>query len=122
MARGFIVTVTVFVPTHPLVVPVTVYVCVAFGDAVTLEPVVGVILLFGAHVYDDAPLAVRPTLLPAHMVGAEGKMLTAGVLTNVTTAVAVSWQPPEEIPTTEYVVVLVGLAVIDALVALVLHT
>jgi len=37
---GFTVTVIVFTPVHPAVVPVTVYVVVAEGLAITVEPVV----------------------------------------------------------------------------------
>jgi hypothetical protein len=39
--KGFTVTVTCAVPVQPLVVPVTVYVVVAVGFAVTVDPVVG---------------------------------------------------------------------------------
>ena len=60
VGNGFTVTVTVAVFTHPAAeVPVTVYVVVTVGDAVTEEPVDGLTLVLGAHEYVLAPLAVR---------------------------------------------------------------
>jgi len=50
VGSGFTLTVTVAVPLHPLAVPVTVYVVVPDGLAVTLVPVVAERLEPGAHV------------------------------------------------------------------------
>ena len=50
VGKGLTVTVTVAVPTHPLTeVPVTVYVVVAAGVAVTEAPVVALNPPAGAH-------------------------------------------------------------------------
>ena len=46
---GFIVTVTCAVEVHPLASPVTVYVVVEDGFAVTLEPVVALSAVDGLH-------------------------------------------------------------------------
>ena len=54
---GFTMTVTCAV--HPPGVPVTVYVVVVVGDAVTEEPVVALKPVAGVHVYDVAPVAVK---------------------------------------------------------------
>ena len=48
--RGLIVTVTCAVAVHPLLfVPVTIYVVVEVGDAVTGEPVVALSPVAGVH-------------------------------------------------------------------------
>jgi hypothetical protein len=49
VSAAFIVTVEVAVPVHPLVVPVTVYVVVAGGLAVTVAPVVALSPVDGVH-------------------------------------------------------------------------
>ena len=62
---GFIVTVTCAVDVHPLASPVTVYVVVEDGLAVTDEPVVALKAAAGLHVYVLAPDAVSVTDCPA---------------------------------------------------------
>jgi hypothetical protein len=49
VGRGYTVTVEVAVPSQPEVVPVTVYVVVAAGVAVTTEPVVALKPVEGVH-------------------------------------------------------------------------
>ena len=62
---GFTVTVTCAVAVHPLLVPVTVYVVVVAGVAVTDEPVVLLKPVGGDHVYEvELPDAERLTLCP----------------------------------------------------------
>ena len=76
---SFTVTVTVPVLTHPFAsVPVTVYVVVVVGLAVTAAPVVADNPVEGLHVYVLAPLAVKLILLPVQIVGADGVMVIAG--------------------------------------------
>lgn len=61
--RGFTVTVTCIDAVHPLLsVPVTVYVIVEAGVAVTEEPVVELSAVAGVHEYVEAPLAVNVAL------------------------------------------------------------
>jgi hypothetical protein len=55
---GFTVTVTCTVAVHPLDVPITVYVVVLAGFAVTGEPVVELSPIAGLHAYVLAPLTV----------------------------------------------------------------
>lgn len=66
-------------------VPVTVYVVVTAGEAVTIAPVVELRPVNGLHEYVVAPLAVRLTLLPEHIDDAGGAMVTVGVLPTVIT-------------------------------------
>ena len=56
---GLMVTVTCAVAEHPPDVPVTVYVVVDEGFAVTEEPVVELSPVAGLHAYVVAPLTVR---------------------------------------------------------------
>jgi hypothetical protein len=56
--KGLTVTVTCPVAEQPLDVPVTVYVVVVVGFAVTDEPVVALNPVAGLHVYVLAPLTV----------------------------------------------------------------
>lgn len=101
------VTVAVAVPVQLPVVPVTVYVVVVGGVAVTVAPVVAERLVAGDHVYDAAPLAFSVAASPGQMVG-ELTIITGSGLT-VTVAVAVEEQP-NDVPVTVYVVVVVGVA------------
>jgi hypothetical protein len=55
---GFTVTVTCAVAVQPSASPVTVYVVVEAGVAVTVEPVVELNPVEGLHVYVFAPLAL----------------------------------------------------------------
>jgi hypothetical protein len=95
---GLTVTVTVVVPTQPAaLVPVTVYVVVAAGFAVTLVPVVADKPVAGDHVYVDAPLAVSVTAgEPAHL-DAAGTVIT-GIGFTVTVVVVVPTQPAALVP------------------------
>jgi hypothetical protein len=56
--NGFIVTVTCVVAVQPFASPVTVYVVVEVGLAVTEEPVVALNPVAGLHEYVFAPFAV----------------------------------------------------------------
>ena len=63
--RGFTITVAADVLVHPAAsVPVTVYVSVAAGLAVTVVPVPEDNPAVGLQVYEDAPRAVSATELP----------------------------------------------------------
>ena len=73
---GFIVTVTCAVDVHPDASPVTVYVVVEVGFAVTDEPVVALNAVAGLHEYVLAPFAVSVTDCP--------EQTGAGVLTVTT--------------------------------------
>lgn len=53
---------------QPPVLPVTEYVVVDEGVAVTLVPVVPLNPVPGVHVYDVAPEAVNVALLPVHTI------------------------------------------------------
>jgi hypothetical protein len=55
---GFTVTVTCAVAVQPSASPVTVYVVVEFGVAVTVEPVAELNPVAGLHEYVFAPLAL----------------------------------------------------------------
>jgi len=114
------VTVTVCVEVHPPPLsPVTVYVVVEPGLAVTLVPVVWFRPVAGLHVYVVAPLAVSTTLPPGHIAGAAGVTLTVGVGVIVIATDCVALQPAAVVPVTVYVIELPGVAVtLAVLVAL----
>jgi hypothetical protein len=103
------VTVTCAVTVHPKASPVTVYVIVEDGLAVTLAPVVELRFVAGDHVYVLAPLAVSVALCPMQMVGF-GVTVTTGIGFTVTVTCAVAVHPRTS-PVTVYVVVVVGFAV-----------
>jgi hypothetical protein len=92
------------------VVPVTVYVVVETGLAVTVAPVVALRPVAGAHVYVVAPLAVKLVPTPEHTEADEGVTVTVGV---VLTVMATDWVELHEplVPVTVYVVVEPGVAV-----------
>jgi hypothetical protein len=92
-------------------VPVTVYVVVTVGDAVTVAPVEELSDAAGAQVYVSAPLAVRLMLLPLQIVEFPGVMVTVGEVPIETVTVVVAVQPALFVPVMVYVVVTVGLAV-----------
>jgi len=73
---GLTVIVTLSFPLHPPEVPVTVYVVVEPGLAVGLLQLVQLNPPGGLHKYVVAPLAVRLTLSPPQMVGADGVTVT----------------------------------------------
>src|SRR5436190_1948210 len=80
---GFIVTVTCAVEVHPFTSPVTVYIVVEGGFAVTVEPVVLLRFVDGVHEYVLAPLAVSVTDCPAQ-TAAGVVTVTAGIGLTVT--------------------------------------
>ena len=85
---GFTVTVTVAVPVHPAVVPVTVYVVVVPGETEMLAVLPPVL-----HEYVVAPVAVRVEDDPAQIVAGEAVAPTTGLGFTVTVTVAVPVQP-----------------------------
>ena len=95
----FTVTTTVFVPVQVTgeVEPVTVYVVVTVGLAVTVAPVVALNAVFGAHVYvppAPAPLAFNFVLLPEHIVGEVAEALMVGFTVTVIAVSRTKLQPP----------------------------
>jgi hypothetical protein len=74
-------TVTVVDDEQPPVVPVTVYIVVAVGYAITVAPVVIERLSAGLHVYDVAPLAVNVTLPPEQNAAGVGTVTVGEGLT-----------------------------------------
>jgi hypothetical protein len=108
---GFTVTVTVAVFLHPLAsVPVTVYVVVAKGLAVTVAPEAGANPVTGLHVYVTAPAAVSVVLLPLHIVTL-GETVTVGFGRTITSTVVELLHPVKLVPVTVYVVLTSGFAV-----------
>ena len=98
--RGFTVTVTCAVAEHPLPsVPVTVYVVVDDGFAVTGEPVDELRLVDGVHEYVCAPLAVSVADCPLQMAGG-GVTVTTGRGFTVTVTCAVAEHPLPSVPVT----------------------
>lgn len=95
-------------------VPVTVYVVVTVGVAFTGVPVVALKAVDGDHAYVVAPLAIRFTFPPGHIVGDPGATLTVGVGVTVIVTVCVAMQPLALVPVTVYVFVVVGFAVTAA--------
>lgn len=111
--RVMVLTVTVpwAVAVHPFAsVPVTVYVMVEVGLAVTEEPVVALNPVAGVHVYELAPLAVSVVDCPLQIVAEVTDTTGSGFIVTVTCADAVH---PFEVPVTVYVVVDAGFAVTD---------
>lgn len=117
---GFTITTTVSVALQPLATePVSVYVCVVVGFAITDVPVVALKPVAGAHVYVVAPLPDRVVVSPAHITVLVAETITVGLEFTVTVTVCTALLHPAEVPVTEYVIVLAGLAVIeDPVVAL----
>jgi hypothetical protein len=90
--------------------PVTEYVMVAEGLAVTLEPDVELSALFGDQEYVVAPEAFNVVEPPAQIVGEVADAVTVGVIFTVKTTVCVTLHPAV-VPVTEYVSVVAGSAV-----------
>jgi len=87
--------VAVFVQPLPSV-PATVYVVVAAGLAVTVEPVVPDKPLVGLHTYVVAPVAVSVVLNPEQIDAGEAEAVTAGSAFMTTVAVDVTaLHPPD---------------------------
>ena len=87
---GFTLTVTCAV--HPPGFPVTVYVVVVVGDAVTEEPIVALKPVGGLHEYMEAPVAVRVVDWPTQM--AEGLLTKTGGEQGSGGRITLSGQPP----------------------------
>jgi hypothetical protein len=113
---GLTVMVTVDVLLQGPVVPVTVYVVVADGEATGFATVELLNPAAGDQLYDVAPLAVRLVLNPSQIVVVP-LMVTTGIGTIVTVTVAVAEHPPAD-PVTVYVVVEDGVATGFAIVVL----
>lgn len=116
---GLVVTVmgTLAVPVHPFAaVPVTVYVVVTLGYAITTLPVVIDKLVEGLQIYVLAPLAVNVTLLPLQNAAEAGVTETVGLALMVTEAIAfTAAQPPDD--GTVYVTVYVPAVLDDGVMA-----
>ena len=110
-AGGKTVTVTSDVLVHPPTVPVTVYVVVDAGNALTFDPVVALSPVAGAQVYVFAPLATRFAVSPGQIPGLEGVIVTTGFVITVTVTVVVRVHPLDPVPVMVYVVVDGGLDV-----------
>ena len=114
--RGLTVTATCVDPVHPLLsVPVTVYVVVEIGFAVTGEPVVALSAVAGVQEYVFAPLAVSVVDCPLQIV--TGATVITGRGFTVTVTCVDAEQPLLSVPVTVYVMVAVGLDVTDEPVA-----
>jgi hypothetical protein len=113
---GSTVRTEVLDPVQPAAVPVTVYVTLEEGLAVTTEPLVLLKPVAGLQVYVPAPLAVKVALPPEQMVAE--LTLTVGLGVMVTVEVFASVQPLV-VPVTVYVVDEPGVAVtVEPVVAL----
>ena len=100
VGRGVTVTVTVVVPVQPTpLVPVTVYVVVADGEAVGLAQLAQDNPVAGLQLKVLAPEAVRVVDAPAHMVLLPDTE-TAGVAFTDTTTVDVFVHPAALVPVT----------------------
>jgi hypothetical protein len=87
---GFTVIRTEAVLVHPVAsVPVTIYVVVVSGLAVTVAPVVADKPVAGDHEYETTPLAVNVTELPEHIIDVVGKTDTVAEAFDVTVTDAV---------------------------------
>jgi hypothetical protein len=119
--KAFTVTVAWSVFTHPFEsVPVTVYVVVVDGLAVTLAVFVALNPVDGLHTYVDAPLAVKVVLKPSQIIASE-PALTLGNWLTVTEVTALVEEHPFAVTVTLNDVVLTGVTVINDVVAPLLH-
>lgn len=90
---GFTVTVIVPIPVQPApLVPITVYVVVLVGLAVTEDPVVAERPVDGDHEYEVAPETLSP-VLPPLQIATDGLVVRDGVGFTETVVVAVAVQP-----------------------------
>jgi len=96
---GQMVTVVVAVEEQPAIVPVTVYVVVDVGFAVTEAPDVADSPVDGDQVYVVAPEAVKVVEFPEQTETADGLTVTTGMTLTVTVEVTVPEQP-EVVPVT----------------------
>ena len=105
---GLTVTVTCVEPVHPFRSPMTVYVVVLVGLAVTEVPDELLNVAAGLQIYVLAPLAVSVVDCPLQIVAGATVMFGWLAIVTVTCAVAVH---PSELPVTVYVIVEAGFAV-----------
>ena len=96
----FTVSIAVFLHPVAVLVPVTVYVVVVTGLAVTRLPVVVLSPVAGLHVYVFAPAAVKFTDVNLHISGFNGVTETGGRGLTVILAFPVSTQPKASVPVT----------------------
>ena len=101
-------------------VPVTVYVVVVIGFAVTLAVLIALNPEDGLHAYVEAPLAVKLVLNPSQIIASE-PALTLGNWLTETVVTAVVAEHPFAVTSTLYDVVLTGVTVMDCVVAPLLH-
>jgi hypothetical protein len=113
--NGLTVTLTVAVPVHPKIVPVTEYVVVFAGETVMLEPVPPVL-----HAYVLAPLTFNDELCPLQIVAGVALMDNVALSLTVTDTDAVPVHP-KLVPVTVYVIVFTGLTEILEPLPPVLH-
>jgi hypothetical protein len=98
------------VPTQPTpLVPTTVYVVVAFGEAVGLVQLAQESVVAGLQLYDVAPEAVSTVVSPVHSDILPDTVTTGSWLTATVTDDELL-QPLLPVPTTVYVVVTEGVA------------
>ena len=101
-------------------VPVTVYIVVVDGFAITLAVFVALNPVDGVHTYVVAPLAVKAVLKPSQIVASE-PALTFGNWFAVTVVTALVEEQPFAVTVTLKEVVLTGVTVIDDVVSPLLH-
>ena len=119
--KAFTVTVAWSVFTQPFEsVPVTVYIVVVDGFAITLAVFVALNPVDGVHTYVVAPLAVKAVLKPSQIVASE-PALTFGNWFAVTVVTALVEEQPFAVTVTLKEVVLTGVTVIDDVVSPLLH-
>ena len=98
---GFTVTVTCVVAVQPLLsVPVTVYVEVEEGLAVTVEPVVALSAVEGVHEYVAAPLAVSVAVCWPTQIAGGGVTEIIGSGFTFTVICVVAVHPLASVPVT----------------------
>ena len=85
-------TESVYVPAHPPLSPLTVYVVVTVGEAVAVAVVT--LPAFALQVYEVAPDAVKVIAVPLHIVVADATAVTVGVEVTVTVIVCALVQVP----------------------------
>jgi len=101
VGREFTVTATVVVLEQPLKsVPVTVYVVLAVGDAVTETPVVEESPVDGLQEYEFAPAAVSVVDFPLQIAADAGETVIVGFWLTVRAIVLVFIHPLASVPVT----------------------
>jgi hypothetical protein len=100
---------TVDVFEHEPVKPVTVYIVVAAGLTLTVDPVRAP----GFHVYDVAPPPVKVADEPAQIAVGLDTAVTVGFGFTIKLTVVLAVQPTVVVPATVYTVVAVGVTTTD---------